>query len=120
MGDGCNLVDLGENVMLARKKILQQFPWDPQLTNAEHEDFYLNLKFHKANVASCSWFKYQNMDIAGKMKSLTFVSINHLRPALSAYPGYVEDRSLYANQLRLCLKYSLRGFDILLLCWAEG
>lgn len=57
MGNGCKLVDLGENTILARKKILQLYPWDNNLTNAEHEDFFLNLKGH-ANITSCSWFKY--------------------------------------------------------------
>ncbi len=57
LGNGCQLVDLGENTILARTEVLKKHPWDDNLKTAEHEDFFLRLKGH-VNVASCNWFRF--------------------------------------------------------------
>jgi len=98
MENGCNLVDLGENAIVARTEVLKKYPWDDNLKNAEHEDFYLTMKGH-VNVASCSWFK-----------------ILHKRPKLDAYAGYQYDRDLWGHQNFLCKKWKLKGFDMM---WNE-
>jgi len=102
MGNGCKMVELGENVIIARTEVLKRFPWDNQLTNAEHEDFYLSLKGH-VNVASCSWFK-----------------VLHKRPGLGDYAGYFEDRDLKPNQDRLCKKWDLKGFNMQYTEWQRS
>ena len=79
---GCLRVEYAPNVFLARRSVLLDHPWDPQLKLGEHEEFFLRLKqSNGVNIGVCGDANVDHMKSMWKPTS-----------ARSAVSIYAENR----------------------------